>query len=142
MRMNFVLTALLALGSGLGASSLAQAQAAVQAPPLVTTEVLAIMSVKPGITHKEIQKVMPEEVRAAVRLYLEGKIEQWYGRGDGKGVVFILHWKDAAEANALLEALPLAKAGLMTHELIPLGPLTPLRALIGPVAATTAKVAP
>lgn len=100
------------------------------------------MSVKPGFAREEIQKAMPEEVRATVRLYLEGKIEQWYARRDGKGVVFILRCKDTAEANTLLEALPLAKAGLMTHALMLLGPLTPLRVLIGPVAATAAKVAP
>ena len=28
--------------------------------------------------------VIPEEIRAIVKLYLDGKIRQWYSRGDGK----------------------------------------------------------
>lgn len=34
-------------------------------------------------------KIMPAEIRATVPLYLEGKIQQWYTRGD-----------DVAEARA------------------------------------------
>jgi len=29
--------------------------------------------------------VMPAEIRATVKLYLDGKIRQWYSRGDGRG---------------------------------------------------------
>ncbi len=66
-----------------------------QAPPAQpgSTQVMVIMTVKSGITRDQIMKVMPEEVRATVRLYLDGKIQQWYGRGDGKGVIFILNVK-------------------------------------------------
>jgi len=104
------------------------------APPLVD-HVLILLTIKPGIQMPQVMKVMPDEVRATVRLYLDGKIEQWYSRGDGKGVVFILNCKSADEAKAIMDALPLSQAHLADDEYIPIGPLTPLRALIGPAPA-------
>lgn len=76
-------------------------------------------------------KFMPAEIRATVRLYLDGAIQQWYSRGDGKGVVLILDCKDTAEAHAVMDELPLSKESLMDHEFIPIGPLMPLGALLG-----------
>jgi hypothetical protein len=74
-------------------------------------------------------KVMPAEIRATVELYLNGRISQWFSRGDGRGVVFLLDAKDVAEAHALMEGLPLHKENLVDHEYIPVGPLMPLRFL-------------
>jgi hypothetical protein len=42
--------------------------------------------------------------------------------------------KTENEARAIMETLPLAKDALIDHEYIPVGPLMPLRALMGPVA--------
>ena len=46
----------------------------------------------------------------------------------GGGV--ILNVTDIGTAQAMLEALPLGKAHLMTFELYPIGPLKPLRQLL------------
>jgi len=94
-----------------------------------TTAVLVVETPKHGVTPQQIMAVMPEEIRATVRLYLDGKIREWYSRGDGKGVVFLVDAKTEEEARALMETLPLAKEQLMDHEYIPVGPLMPLRAL-------------
>ena len=75
--------------------------------------------------------IMPAEIRATVQLYLEGKIRDWYAREDGRGAVFLLNTKDVAEARSIMESLPLAKEHLLDHEYIPVGPLMPLRLLIG-----------
>jgi len=96
-----------------------------------TTEVLAVLTARQGVTRQQIMNVMPAEVRATVKLYLEGKIRQWYSRGDGKGVVFLIDAKTVDEAHAIIETMPLAKENLMDHEYIPVGPLMPLTALIG-----------
>lgn len=96
-----------------------------------TTEVLAVLTARQGVTREQIMSVMPAEVRATVKLYLEGKIRQWYSRGDGKGVVFLIDAKTVDEAHALIETMPLSKENLMDHEYIPVGPLMPLTALIG-----------
>ncbi|MBY0507814.1 MAG: hypothetical protein K2X03_28130 [Bryobacteraceae bacterium] len=94
-------------------------------------QVLAILSVKSGITRDAVMKVMQDEVKDTVKLYLAGKIQQWFGRQDGKGVVFILACDDAAAAKAITDELPLIKAGLAEFTFLPIGPLTPLRALLG-----------
>jgi hypothetical protein len=99
-----------------------------------TTEVLVIETPKQGVTPQQIMAVIPEEIRTTVTLYLDWKIRQWYSRGDGKGVVFLVDAKTEEEARALMETLPLAKEHLMDHQYIPVGPLMPLRALMGPPA--------
>jgi hypothetical protein len=99
-----------------------------------TTEVIVIQTAKQGVTAQQVMAVIPSEIRATVKLYLDGKIRQWYSRGDGKGVVFLVDAKTEDEARAVMETLPLAKEQLMDHEYIPIGPLMPLRALIGPGA--------
>jgi hypothetical protein len=92
-----------------------------------TTEVIVIQTPKQGVTPQQIMAVVPEEIRATVKLYLNGKIRQWYSRGDGKGVVFVVDAKTKDEARAIMETLPLAKEHLLDEQYIPVGPLMPLR---------------
>ncbi len=94
-----------------------------------TTAVLVIETPRQGVTPQQIMAVIPEEIRATVKLYLDGKIREWYSRGDGKGVVFLVEATTEDEARAVMETLPLAKQQLMDHQYIPVGPLMPLRAL-------------
>jgi hypothetical protein len=97
-----------------------------------TTEVIVMLTPKQGVTAQQIMAVIPSEIRATVKLYLDGKIREWYSRGDGRGVIFLVDANTEDEARALMETLPLAKERLMDYEYIPVGPLMPLRALIGP----------
>jgi hypothetical protein len=134
--MKFTILFLLAM---LQVASVAQSQSgAASGVPSVaipkTTEVLVIQTPKQGVTAQQIMDVIPSEIRATVKLYLDGKIRQWYSRGDGKGVIFLVDAKTKDEARAIMETLPLAKEQLMDHQYIPVGPLMPLRALIGPGA--------
>jgi hypothetical protein len=100
-------------------------------PPLpTTTAVMVILTVKAGVTFEQVMAVMPAEIRRTVQLYLSGKIRDWYSRGDGRGAIFLLDCSDIAEAEAIMEELPLARQHLMDHEYIPVGPLLPLRLLI------------
>lgn len=114
-------------------SASAQAGAAAPALPAVpTTKVLAIGSVAAApAAVATTAGIMPEEVRATVRLYLAGKIDAWYVRKDTRGVVFLMNVTTVEEAHALLEKLPLGVAGVMKFELIPIGPLSPLNYLMG-----------
>ena len=102
--------------------SLAQAQA----PTLTTTGVMVILTAKAGVTREQIMAVMPAEIRQTVQLYLNGKIREWYSRGDGRGVVLLLDTRDVAEAQTIMEGLPLAKQNIVDHEYIAVGPLLPL----------------
>ena len=104
------------------------AQPQVLAP--TTTGVMAILTVKAGVTREQVMAVMPAEIRQTVQLYLSGKIREWYSRGDGRGALFLLDTKEVADAEAIMEGLPLAKQNLMDHEYIAIGPLFPLRLLM------------
>ena len=50
-----------------------------------TTAVLIIQTPKQGVTVQQVMAVIPDEIQATVKLYLDGKIREWYSRGDGKG---------------------------------------------------------
>lgn len=94
-----------------------------------TTEVIVIETPKQGVTAQQVMAVIPEEIKATVKLYLDGKIRQWYSRGDGRGVVFVVDAKSEYEARTIVETLPLSKEHLIDHQYVPVGPLMPLRAL-------------
>jgi hypothetical protein len=107
-----------------------------QAPPATApTAVMVNLTIKADVDRAQIMKVMPDEVRATLRLYLDGKIQQWYSRGDGRGVMFILNCGTVAEAKAIMEGLPLSKANLAAFEFMALSPLAPLRMLLTEPAA-------
>lgn len=99
-------------------------------PPVPTTKILAIGRLTAKATPAALNMTLPLEIRATTRLYLAGKIDQWYVQPDEKAVVFLMNLNDLTEARDDLEKLPLGRAGLMTFELIPLGPLGPLRILL------------
>ena len=107
---------------------LAQGQSAPPQPKI--TGVVTMLSPKPGVIPEQIMKLMPAEIRATVPLYLDGKIQQWYMRGDGRGVIFIMNCKDVEEARALIGSLPLSQANLVDEQFIPVGPLLPLGMLL------------
>jgi hypothetical protein len=117
------------------AISVAQATPPVEPPAssvlaVPTTKLLAIGSFPANATPSMWMPILPAEVRETVRLYLDGKIDQWYLKQDQSGVVFVMNLTDPQEAHALLDKLPLGQAGLMTFQFIPLGPISPLRLLL------------
>src|SRR5262249_49971998 len=98
-------------------------------PPVPTTRILAIGTINPGVEPAAVRAILPTEVRETVKLYLDGKIDQWFSLQGRNGVAFILNVTDTGAAHDMLEKLPLGQAHLMSFELIPLGPLNPLRQL-------------
>lgn len=93
------------------------------------TKFLAIGTSKP-MTPEQRKEYMVAEVTATLELYLAGKIDQFWHRYDGKGVIFVMTTETIEEADALLKALPLGVVGVLSFELIPIGPLRPIAALI------------
>jgi hypothetical protein len=92
---------------------------------------LAIGTFDQAATPQQLDAFMSREVPATLKLYIDGKMEQFWLRHDGKGVVFIMTTDTAAEADGLLKALPLGRAGLLHFDLIPIGTLTAFRVLMG-----------
>jgi hypothetical protein len=117
--------------ASLAQSPTGQAPAATGVALPKTTEVMVILTARDGVSRQQIMAIMPSEIRETVKLYLDGKIRQWYSRGDGKGVIFLVDAKTQDEARAVIETLPLSKEQLVDHEYIPVGPLMPLTGLIG-----------
>ncbi len=105
-------------------------------PAVPTTKVLAIGQFTTPPTPEQIREFFPKEVPATLRLYLAGKIDQWWIRQTQTGAVFLMNVTSVEEARALMEKLPLGQAGLMKHEFIELGPLTPLHLLLSDGGAT------
>jgi len=91
-------------------------------------KVFAIASAKPTLTPDQLQKHMPNEV-PTLKHYLDGKIEQFWFR-EKAGPIFLMNVESIEQAKAELDTLPLVAADLMTCELIPVTPLSPLGLLI------------
>jgi hypothetical protein len=92
-------------------------------------KVFAIASAQPSLTPDKLQQHMPNEVPATLKLYLDGKVEQFWFR-EKAGPIFLMNVESVEQAKATLDALPLVADGLMTYELLPVGPLAPLGRLI------------
>jgi hypothetical protein len=95
-----------------------------------TTKLLAIGTFTAEGSPERWKPLLRVEVRDTVRLYLGGKIDQWYLKQDQSGVVFMMNVTDPKEALDLLGKFPFGQAGLMEFQLIPLGPIAPLRVLL------------
>jgi hypothetical protein len=93
-------------------------------------KVLAIASITKPLTPEQRQQIMPNEVPATLKLYLDGKIEQFWFRQDKPGVIFLMNVGSVEEAQAAVEALPLTAGRFANYELMHVGPLAPLGLLI------------
>jgi hypothetical protein len=109
---------------------LAVTASAFDAITVPTTKILAIGRFTDKGTPQAVASIRPTEVRATIRSYLAGKIDQLYFQTESRGVVFVMNVNTREEASAILEDLPLGVAGMMVFELIPIGPLKPLAVLL------------
>lgn len=99
-------------------------------PP--TTKVVAIGSFPQRLDEANRKSILPHEVSDTLRLYLQGKIDQLYVRKDEPGIVFVMNVATIEEAGALLEDLPLGRAGLMEFQFVPIGPLWQMNFILLP----------
>jgi hypothetical protein len=92
-------------------------------------KVIAIGSLAQTITPEQLQQIMPKEVPATLKHYLDGTVEQFWFR-EKAGPIFLMNVESLDQAKAELATLPLVVAGPMTYELMPVTPLRPLGLLI------------
>jgi hypothetical protein len=95
-------------------------------------KVFAVGSFAKPLTDEQRKQIMSKEVPDTLKLYLDGKIDQFWFREDQPGVVFLLNAASVEGARSIIEALPLAASGYLAYEYIPVGPLKPLGLLIEP----------
>lgn len=77
-----------------------------------------------GATLENYSPHLTSEVLHTWDLYQSGIIRDIYFRQDRPGVAIFLECNSVDEARILMDELPLAKAGLLTFECIPLGSFT------------------
>ncbi|MGY4447073.1 hypothetical protein ACVWZR_001733 [Bradyrhizobium sp. i1.3.1] len=63
-------------------------------------KVIAIGNIGKAPTPEQRQQIMPREVPATLKLYLDGKIEQFWFRQDKPGVVFLMNVESLEQAKA------------------------------------------
>ncbi len=77
---------------------------------------------QPGATLEQYQPHLLDEVRHGWQLLKEGFMRDIYFRQDRPGVVVIAECESVEAARKILAEYPLAKAGLIDWEVIPVGP--------------------
>jgi hypothetical protein len=83
---------------------------------------LVICRPAPGADEATFGRMLAEEIEAMRRLKVAGALSQAWSPGR-PGAVLILEAPDLAGATSLAAGLPLAAAGLITTEIIPLHPV-------------------
>ena len=96
----------------------------------VSCKVLALGTLHEPLSSPQVVETLKLEVPPTLRLYLDGHLDQFWQLENNTGVVFIMNVSSKDEARALLDELPLTKAGLMSFEYYPMVPLAPLGMLI------------
>ena len=84
--------------------------------------ILCLDRPKPGATMERYQPHMIDEARHAWQAYKSGVVRDIYFRQDRPGVAIFLECASIDEAQTVMADFPLAKAGLLDFEAIPLGP--------------------
>jgi hypothetical protein len=93
-------------------------------------KVLAIGHPRSGVRWEHIAPYVGEQARSVWKRYEIGQVREFYLRADHQsGAVLVLECDDVREAERLVAALPMAKAGLLDFELIPLRPFMGFRRL-------------
>ena len=86
--------------------------------------IIALENEQPGLSAEAFRPYLKAEAGRVWELYQAEIIREKYFRADASEAVLILECADVNEASAVLATLPLAKAGLITFDIIPLRPYT------------------
>ena len=95
------------------------------------THILVSLQLRSDADVRRAMAMMREEMVATAKLYLEGKIQQWFSQVDERGVMFLFGTSDVLAAERWIGELPLVSAGLVELSFTRLGPLLPLGTLLG-----------
>ena len=85
---------------------------------------------EPVVHRADVMRVMGQAARPTRALHHGGRLLQWWGLGDGRGVVFVLKGATVEDAKTITDTLPLTRAGLVDFQYVPLTTITPLRILL------------
>lgn len=83
-------------------------------------KILALEHERPDVPAAAFARHAAAEAQRVWQLAQEGVIRETYFRQDQSAAVLVLECADAAEAEGVLQTLPMVQAGLITFEIIPL----------------------
>ena len=93
-------------------------------------KVLAIGHPRSGVRWEHIAPYVGEQARSVWERYEIDQVREFYLRADHQpGAVLVFECDEVTEAERLVATLPMAVAGLLDFELIPLRPFMGFRAL-------------
>lgn len=95
-------------------------------------KILALDRPLPGATMEKVGLHLHDEIRHTWAANKTGVLRDIYFRQDRPGVAIFLECASVSEAEGLLADLPLAKAGLIEFEVIPLGAFVNWELLFAP----------
>lgn len=87
---------------------------------------------RPGATLEKYQPHLLDEVRHGWQLYKDGVVREIHFRQDRPGVAIVLECESVEAARQVLGEYPLARAGLIDWDVIPLGPFMNWELLFAP----------
>jgi hypothetical protein len=87
---------------------------------------------QPGASMEKYMPHMQDEARHGWQLYKSGIVRDIYFRQDRPGVAILAEADSVEAAKKALGEFPLAKAGLIDWDVIPLGPFTNWELLFAP----------
>jgi hypothetical protein len=87
-------------------------------------KILALERGRPNVTPEQFSPHLRAEAARVWELHQSGVLREIYFSHDRHEAVLILECVDGAEAQQVLNTLPLVKAGLITFDVIPLVPYT------------------
>ncbi len=100
-------------------------------------KILAIDKILPTATEENIRGVVIKDALHTWVLYTKDVVREFYFRKDRPGVVLILECASVEEAKTLLKTFPMAKAGVVEFDVIPLGHFVPFGTLLDQSLLTT-----
>ena len=93
-------------------------------------KILAIDKILPTATEENIRGVVIRDAMHTWVLYTKDVVREVYFRKDRPGVVLVLECANVDEAKQLLKTFPMAKAGVVDFDVIPLGHFVPFGTLL------------
>ncbi len=108
---------------------------------LATQKIFGIGRPAEDVGWRDMLPLMQAEAAHVWEQYERGVLREAWVRTDALGAVYCLE-QTADEAAVLLSEQPLARAGLVEFELVPVGPFTPLSLLFGSQSRPIAPVTP
>ena len=85
-------------------------------------KVMAIENEVPGVSRAQFQPHLKAEAAKVWELYKAGIFREIYFRQDIPEAVIMLECENSEKAKQILDTLPLVRVGLISFEIMPLGP--------------------